>query len=343
MAQVAYVAAELRLADHLAGGAMQVAQLAKATGCHEPSLHRLLRALTAIGLCVELDDGSFAMSEAGRLLDSGSDKTLRSWILWFGRHQWSVWGQLLHTIKTGESARKRMTGSEGLELFDRSTETASLFNAAMVQLTRLVATEVARVCDLSEVRNAVDVGGGHGALLQVLLRENRHLRGILFDRPHAMAGAWDLLQKDVGDRCECVPGDFFAEVPRGYDLYVLKNIIHDWDDERALVVLQNCRDALRPDSRLLIIERILPPRLAPCASHRAVAHADLTMLIGPGGRERTRSEYEALVNAAGLELLDIKPIASGFSILESRARSSCAKKRALHSTPASTSRFPRAP
>jgi hypothetical protein len=317
MTQAAYVAAELRIADHLVGAPMHACELAQATGSHVQSLHRLLRALAALGLCIERDDGSFALSPAGLLLRTNAGASLQSWLLWFGRYQWSVWGQLLHTIRTGEGARKRATGSDGLALFDHDPEAASIFNMAMVQLTGLVATEVARAYDFAGVRQIVDVGGGHGALLEVIFNVHPNMRGVLFDRPHAIEGARKLMrQSGVAHRCEFAAGDFFQAVPPGADLYILKNIIHDWDDERASLILRSCRAAMANSSRLLLIERILPARLEACPSHRAIAHADLTMMLGPGGQERTEAEYCALLRAAGFEPTEIKPTALGYSILE---------------------------
>src|SRR6266404_2952374 len=170
MAQVAYVAAELCIADHLASAPMRVCELAQATGAHTQSLHRLVRALVTLGLCIERNDGSFALSQAGSLLRADAGDSLRSWLLWFGRYQWAVWGDLLHTVRTGEGARKRATGSDGFGLFDRDPDAAPVFNMAMVQLTRIIANEVVRAYDFGRVRKIVDVGGGHGALLEVILK-----------------------------------------------------------------------------------------------------------------------------------------------------------------------------
>lgn len=322
MAQVVYVAAELGLADLLLDGPLQAEAIARASGCHAPSLHRLLRALVVAGLLIETDDGAFALSDAGRCLARDADTSLRPWLLWFGRHQWSVWSGLLDTVRTGESARKRMTGREGMSLFDKDPQAAALFNAAMATLARQVTSEVAERCDMSDVRLIVDVGGGHGVLLEVILRANEQARGILFDRPHVMDGARTLLQRaGVADRCSFVTGDFFVSIPAGGDVYLLKSIIHDWDDERAETILRKCREAMTDNSRLLLVERVVPQRLQACAFHRALSHADLTMMLGPGGRERTSAEYERLLTTAGLRLVDVMPLVSGFSILEiGRAR-----------------------
>ena len=317
MAQVAYVAAELCIADHLASAPMRVCELAQATGAHTQSLHRLVRALVTLGLCIERNDGSFALSQAGSLLRADAGDSLRSWLLWFGRYQWAVWGDLLHTVRTGEGARKRATGSDGFGLFDRDPDAAPVFNMAMVQLTRIIANEVVRAYDFGRVRKIVDVGGGHGALLEVILKGNSDLHGMLLDRPYAIEGARKLLrQAGVANRCDFMPGDFFEAIPPGADLYILKNIVHDWDDERASLILRNCRHAIASGGRLLLVERIVPARLEVSSSHRIVAHADLTMMLGPGGRERREAEFRALLHTSGFELTSVKPISLAYSMLE---------------------------
>jgi hypothetical protein len=317
LAQAAYVAAELRLADHLAAGPMQVNELARATNCHPQSVHRLLRALVTLEICIQQGDGAFALGRSGPLLRSDNADSLQSWLLWFGRNQWAVWGQLLETVRTGESARKRMTGSDGFGLLERNPSTASTFNMAMEQRSRLVAKEVVRHHDFSGVTTIVDVGGGHGVLLEALLSAHPRLRGVLVDRPHAVAGARVLLgQAGVSDRCELLPGDFFESLPAGVDVYLLKNIIHDWDDERASRILRNCHDAMPSGGRLLLIEHVLPARLDASASHRAVVHADLTMMLGPGGKERNECEFRELLQLSGFALVGVKPVALGYSIVQ---------------------------
>lgn len=319
LAQAAYVAAELRLADHLAGGPMQVNELACVTSCHPPSLHRLLRALVTLEICTEQGDGAFALGRSGSFLRADNAESLQSRLLWFGRNQWAVWSQLLQTVRTGEGARKRMTGSDGFEMLERNPNAASTFNMAQVQRTRLVAKEVARHYDFSGVRTIADVGGGHGVLLETVLRANPGVRGVLVDRPHAVAGARVLVeQAGVADRCELVPGDFFDALPAGADVYLLKNIIHDWDDERASRILRNCHVAMPDGGRLLLVEHVLPARLDASASHRAIVHADLAMMLGPGGKERNEHEFRELLRCSGFALAGIKPIGLGYSILEAR-------------------------
>ncbi|HVG51893.1 MAG TPA: methyltransferase [Xanthobacteraceae bacterium] len=317
MSQAAYVAAELGIADYLSNAPQNAHALAKATGAHERSLHRLLRALVSTGLCIEQDDGCFALTPAGALMHSTADESLHSWLLWFGRNQWAIWGHLLDTVRTGESARKRTTGNDGFELLENVSTKAPVFNMAMVQQTRLIGNEVVRAFDFAEKKTIVDVGGGQGALLEVILNANARLHGVLMDRPHAITGARQRFNEaGLLDRCDFVTGDFFAAIPAGAGVYLLKNVIHDWDDERALHILRNCREAMASDGTLLLIERIRPTRIDASPAHRAITYIDLTMMLGPGGQERTEAEFRALLQQSGLMLASIRPMAMGYVILE---------------------------
>ena len=317
MAQAVCVAAELRIADFLADGPKSVSELARVTGSHAPSLHRLLRALASLELCVEHEDGSFGLGPMGSLLRSDSPESLRTWLLWFGKYQWAVWGQLLHSIQTGESARTLVTGSHVFGFLEGSPQAAAIFNDTMLQLTRLVASEVARTYDFGAMQQVIDVGGGYGTLLSAVLERHPHLNGVLFDLPHAIEGARkQLATAGLGDRYSVVAGDFFARIPSGADGYLLKNIIHDWNDTRSASILSNCRRAIPDHGKLLLIERVLPPRFEPTRAHKAIAYADLAMLVGTGGRERTEAEFRNLLRGAGFQLASVKPTAFEFSIVE---------------------------
>ncbi len=318
MAQMACVAAELRIADLLAGGPKHASELAQATKSHAPSLHRLLRALASLELCSERADGSFALSPMGSLLRSDVSNSLRAWALWFGRHHWPVWGNLLHSVKTGESARKLVTGTDGfVGLLERDAETAALFNDTMLQLTRLAASEVARIYDFAGLRRIVDVGGGYGALLAAILEAHPHLHGVLLDLPHAIEGARTQMQeRGLTCRCEFIAGSFFETVPAGADAYLLKDIIHDWNDERGTLILGNCRRAIPSGGRLLLIEQVMPARIEASSAHNSIVFSDLAMLVGPGGRQRTEVEFRALFDACGFRLDKVLVTALGYSILE---------------------------
>jgi orsellinic acid C2-O-methyltransferase len=317
MSQAVSVAAELRIADFLASGRNDVDELARATDTHAPSLHRLLRALTSLELCIEREDGSFALGPMGSLLRTDAPDSLRSWVLWCGKYQWPVWGNLLYSVKTGESARKLSTGTDDFGHLERDSTAAAVFNDAMVELTRLIASEVVGAYDFAGMQRIVDVGGGHGALLAAVLEVHPDAHGVVYDLPHAIEGAKAYLaRKGLAERCERVAGDFFTSVPGGADAYLLKNIIHDWNDERSAVLLRNCRRAMSQTGRLLLVERIMPGRLEASSCHRAVAWADLTMLLGTGGCQRTQAEFRSLLDSSGFILTRVIPTALEFSILE---------------------------
>ena len=317
LSQAAYVAAELGIADHLASGPKDAAELARTTGAHAPSLDRLLRTLTSLELCIEREDGSFALGPMGALLRTDSPDSLRSRFLYWGRYQWPVWGNLLYSVKTGESARNLATGMDGFTHLERDAEAAEVFNRSRVELTRFVAAEVVRAYEFAGMRRIIDVGGGHGALLAAILEEHPDIQGVLFDMQHAMEGARaHLANAGLAQRCECVAGSFFESVPGGADAYVLKSVIHDWNDEQSAVILRNCRRAIPQDGRLLLVERIMPARLEATPRHHAIAQADLTMLLGPGGRERTEAEFRILLQSTGFRSTRFIATALEYSIVE---------------------------
>jgi SAM-dependent methyltransferase len=317
MSQAMSVAADLGIADLLASGPKSADQLAHAAGCDPSSLRRLLRALASADLCNENDDGSFSLTRAGSLLRDDATDSLRYWAIWWGQYLWPEWGNLLHSVKTGESARTLATQTIGLDHLEHDAEAAAIFNRAMTELTRLIAGSVARSYNFSEIRRIVDVGGGYGELLAAILSHYPALSGVLFDRPHAMAGARRLFEAHgISSRCETVAGNFFEFVPTGADCYLLKSVIHDWNDERSLVILQTCRKAVAMDGKLLLVEQIMPDRMEPSLSHQDVARRDLTMLIGPGGRERTEQEFGNLLDAGGFKLKRSIPATLNFFLLE---------------------------
>ena len=317
MSQAAYVAAHLGIPDLLGDGAKSSEELARATGAHPPSLRRLMRALVTIGICREHRDGSYELTPMGSLLRADVVDSLRSWTLYWGGSQWSIWGNLLHSVMTGENSTKLITGIEAFDRLEADPEAAAVFNRAMVELTRLDSATVVRAYDFSAMKRIVDVGGGYGELLAAILRANPAARGVLFDRPHAIEnGRRNLATAAVADRCEFVAGDFFDSIPGGADAYVLKSVIHDWDDERSKVILQNCGRAMHEHARLLLVERIVPLQLAASAAHRAIARGDLNMLVGLGGQERREDEYRALLSATGLQVKAVLPAGPTFSIIE---------------------------
>lgn len=321
MAQIVSVAAELRIADLLAAGPRSIATLAEETVCHPPSLHRLLRALASLDLCIEREDGSFGLTATGDLLRSDSPNSMRCWAMWCGTYMWPVWGNLRHSIKTGESGQRPVFGMEAFEQLEHDAAAAVSFNEAMTDLTRLIAGEMVRAYDFAGTRRIVDVGGGHAALLAAILAAYPDLHGVLFDLPHALDGARArMAELGLLARCELTSGDFFNAVPAGGDVYILKSIIHDWSDARSADILRTCRRAMAPSAKLLLVELIMPEHMQACPRHRTIARTDLTMLLGPGGRERTEAEFRELLDTSGFELVRIVPTEFEFSILDAVPR-----------------------
>ncbi len=315
MAQALRTAAELRLADLMRAGSRSVAELARDTGANEGALRRMLHALCSIGVCHEPDAGVFAVSDLGAALAEDHPGSIRSWVLWWGGPMWSTWRLLPLSVKTGRSARAEELGTSGFDHLDDDPHAAQTFHRALVELTRLAAPGILRACDLSSARLVVDVGGGYGELLRTILNAHGHVRGVLLDREHAIAGARAHLA-GLLDRCELVAGDFFRSIPRGGDAYLLKTVLHDWDDEHALRLLRVCKDAMGPGARLLIIDRLMPERLDATLEHRALARSDLSMLIAHGAPERTRPQFERLLDAAGFVVRRVVPAGGPLWLVE---------------------------
>jgi orsellinic acid C2-O-methyltransferase len=314
--QMVCLAAELGLADLLASGPKRVDELARRTDSHARSLYRLLRALSTLDICAEVD-GAFELRPTGALLRADTEDSLRSWAIVCGRQLWPVWEGLGYSIRTGKSHRELLTGTQGYARFERDPAAAATFNRAMVEITRLVAQAIAREYDFSDMKEVVDVGGGYGELLMAILRMHSGPRGTLFDLPHAIDGAHDRWQASgFADRCTLVAGSFFDSIPKGADAYLLKSVLHNWDDEHCATILSNCHRAMPSHAKLLVVERVMPPRMETSPSHQALARVDLNMLVGPSGRERTEAEFRALLGAAGFRIDAIRSTALDFSIVE---------------------------
>ena len=299
VSQSLYVAAQLGIADLVAGGPRTVEELAAATETHADTLHRLLRALAGVGVFAEDADGRFSITPLAAYLQTGSN-TMRAMAIHMGeRPSWQAWGEFLHTVKTGETAFVHATGQEVFPYYASHPESAAPFNEAMTNYSALVSEAVIRAYDFSSFRKLVDVGGGHGSLLTAILKVNPNAEGVVFDLPQTAEGARERLRAEgLAARCEAMGGDFFASVPAGGDAYILKTIIHDWDEERALQILRNIHRAMPDDGKLLLIETVIPPGNEPSFSKLC----DLHMAVMTGGRERTEKEYGELFARAGFKL-----------------------------------------
>jgi hypothetical protein len=317
--QAIHAAAALGVADVLAAGPKPSAQIARAIGADPAAVYRLMRTLVTLELCTLGEDDAFALTSLGECLRADSRDSVRDWVLLVGGERvWSSWGRLAECVRTGRS----IPDLEGRDSWVDPTEGAqesAVFNRSMVQLTRHLAPAIAFSYDFSPFRTIIDVGGGHGALLPPILKANPNLRGMVYDLPRCADGAKDLIAKvGLADRYTFVAGDFFADPLPKADAYLIKSVIHDWDDERSVKILKNIATAMGPASVLLIVEPIMPDRPGTTPIDGMFAHTDLNMLVVTGGRERTEREFLTLVERAGLRPTRVVPTPATFSIIEGR-------------------------
>ena len=315
--QVIATAVKLGLIDAMASGPASVQALAEAVQAHAPSVDRLLRATASLELCMQNAAGDFSLTPTGSLLRADRADSLCAWAELGGGRIWAQWGRLGESVRTGQSIRKLNLAEDDFSHLDDDAKAAELFNSAMVELTRSVANDVAQSVDFSAARRVVDVGGGYGQLLCSILAANPSLQGVLFDMAHATGQlAPHFEAAGVAYRCELATGDFFKAVPPGADVYLLKSILHDWDDARCLVILRNCRRAMQPAARLLIVERIASDRVSASPHDQAVARSDLNMMVAIGGCERTQAAYAGLLEGADLKLLQVTPLPGPYSVMD---------------------------
>jgi hypothetical protein len=308
---------ELGCAEQLRDGALSVPELAERCGAHAPSLARVLRTVATMGLIKTVAPGTYALTEIGAALcDPGSP--LRLAIPFCAEEAcWYGLGALPQTVRTGRSAFVERHGTL-YEYLAGNPRTGRLFDDFMVARSRPLAAGLAARHDFSDVKTVVDVGGGNGAFLAAILRAYPHLQGVLLDLDHVLGGARELLTAaGVADRCELVAGDYFVEVPRAADVYLLANVVHNWDDEDALRVLRIVRAALPDDGRVLLVDAVLPDDDEPHFGK----DLDIRILsLFGGGKERTRSEYLALLTDAGLAGERVTELAMGLSMVEAAPR-----------------------
>jgi SAM-dependent methyltransferase len=314
IAQALYVVAELGLADLLATRPRTSAELAQAAGAHAPSLYRVLRTLASLGVFVEQEDQTFRLTPLGATLRSDVPGSVRSWALVNCGICWRPYGELLYSVRTGQPAFDRAFGMSVFDYTARHPEAAAIFAQMLIDFHGQEVAAVASAYSLSGVKSVVDVGGGSGNLLAALLEANPTLRGTVFERPSVAEAASQWLHAaGLSHRSDVLEGDFFESVPTGGDVYVLSHVIHDWDEPRCLTLLGNCRRALAPGGRLLIVEIVLPGANEPSPGKLT----DLIMLVNsPRGQERTLDEYRDLLARAGFRLARVVPTASPVSVIE---------------------------
>ncbi|HEY0380428.1 MAG TPA: methyltransferase [Pyrinomonadaceae bacterium] len=320
MTQAVYVAAKLGVADLLAEKPKTIAELAAATETNRHALYRVLRSLASAGIFEETDPKVFALTPLAEPLRADAPNSVRNGIIFMGEEwHWRVWGDMLYSVRAGKPAWGHVHGGEVFDYFAVNPAQAEIFNRAMTDMSVATAPAVVEAYDFSGIGTVADIAGGHGYLLAQVLKANPAARGVLFDVQPVIEGAGQLLEREgVSDRVEKVSGDFFARVPAAADLYMMKSIIHDWDDERAVMILRNVNEAMKRDGKVLLVEVVVPEGNEPHLSKLV----DLEMLVSPGGVERTAREYSDLLSAAGLRLTRIIQTKSPVSIIEAvRGRS----------------------
>ncbi len=314
LSRAIYVAAKLGLADLLKDGPRHSADLAEATQSHAGSLHRLMRLLASAGIFAETASGQFRLAPMGEFLRSDAPGSYRAQALLFaGPFQQRAWSRLLDIVQTGQGS-----SSEALFPFlAKYPEEAAIFNQAMSSGTEAVARAFVAAYDCSSFSTIVELGGGYGSLLGAILKRSPTARGILFDVPDVADAASQRVREDgLADRCEVLAGDFFQAVPRSGDAYILKSVIHDWDDARSTMILANIAQAMEPTGRLLLVEMLLDDRVHQTPWSQIMAGSDLNMLVNTGGGERTEAQFQSLFEAAGFKLTRVVPTQTPWSIVE---------------------------
>ncbi len=310
-----YVAAKLGIPGHLYGGQKTAGELASLTGTHEPSLYRLLRALASVGIFSESDDHTFANTPMSDTLRPDAPNSTLHMTLWMlTEKHWRVYGHLEESIRTGETIWDAVHGEPIFNtLFETDRELGELFNKAMTSFSHQTIPAILDAYDFSQFETAADIAGGYGHLLGAVLQKYPSMKGVLFEVPPVLAGAPAMMDSyGVSDRAELVMGDFYSAIPVKADIYMLKHIIHDWDDEKCRTILGNIRSEMPDGARVLIIDAVVP---GPNEPHFA-KFLDLEMMMLPGGKERTGEEFDKLLDSAGFRMTRIIPTHSPISIIE---------------------------
>jgi ubiquinone/menaquinone biosynthesis C-methylase UbiE len=311
--QCVYVAAKLGIADLLKDGPQSVDELAKRTSSHRASLYRVLRALASLGVFTEEPGQRFALTPTAELLQSDIGGSQRAMATMVGEEHYRAWGELLYSVRTGQTAFDHIYGKPVFEFLSQHPEQAALFDQAMTSVHGRETKAMLEAYDFSAFKSLADIGGGNGTTLCEILSRHAGLHGTLFDLPGVIQrAARTVEQVGLSERVHLVAGDFFESIPSGADAYVLRHIIHDWDDEKSVRILENVRRAMGPEGRLLVVESVIPPGNEPFFGKLL----DVAMLVVPGGQERTAEQYRDLYAKAGFRLARIVPTTQEVSLIE---------------------------
>ena len=316
ISQMLYAAAKLRLADHLAGEPMSAEDLAPAVGVQAEPLYRLMRALAGEGVFAEDEHRRFSLTPMAELLRSDAAGSKHAMAIMLGEEHHAAWGQILYSLQTGKPAFDHVYGKPVFDYLAEHPEAARVFDAAMTAVHGSETAQMLSAYDFSSVKTLADIGGGNGSLITMVLQRYPKLKGILYDIDHVVARAKPRLEAaGVADRCQVIAGNFFESVPKGADTYLMRHIIHDWDEARCIQILKHVRAVLPTGGKLLLIEAVVPMGNEPSFGKLI----DINMLVMPGGKERTADEYKALYAAAGFKLSRIVPTAGAMSLIEGMA------------------------
>lgn len=319
VARLIHVVAKLRIADLLKNGPRTTADLPSAAGVQAAPLYRVLRALASVGVFAEIKDGRFKLTPLAATLRTDVPDSLAGWALMINEPWvWQSWCEVLHGVQTGEVPFLKAHGMGTFEYLEKHPDDLAVFGESMTSLSRTENPAIAAACTFLRHGTLVDVGGGHNSLLATILKANPKLQGVLFDQPSVIASAKKdahVTAKGIAHRCTLEGGSFFESVPKGADAYIMKYILHDWDDTSCVNILENCRAAMNEKGRVLVVDNVIPPGNDPGWGKLL----DLQMLV-IGGRERTQKEFAALFAEAGLKLTRVIPTKCPLSIVEGGLR-----------------------
>ncbi len=310
-----YAAISLNIADHLAPGAKSTAELARASGANEDALYRILRLLASLGIFEEVAPRKFALTPAAELLRKGAPDSLRGMAAFLpDPFHYRVYGEIMHSVMTGKPAGEKALGMPVFEYFEKNPEYSKVFNDAMTSMSAPAAGAAIDAYDFSGIGTLVDVAGGHGEVLMSILKACPDVSGILADLGHVVDGAKSRIAKaGLSERMQTVACDFFQSVPEGGDAYIMKNIIHDWDDERASLILKNIAKAMgAKKGRVILLESVIAAGGTPDFGK----FLDIEMLMLPGGKERTAEEFRSLFERSGFQMTKVVPTKSPLSVVE---------------------------
>ncbi len=317
ISQAIYAAAKFSIADHLKDGPKSVNELAEATSTNADALYRLLRALASKGIFAEGESRQFSLTSLAELLQSDVPGSKRALALMSGDEQFHAWAEIEYSIQTGKIAFEKVYGKPIFDYLSDNPDKARIFDAAMVGIHGRESDAILDAYDFSGIGIVADIGGGNGSQITGILEKHITTKGILFDLPHVIERAKGQIESaGLSDRCELVAGNFFDVIPEDADAYMMRHIIHDWDDEKSLTILRNCHQAMSASAKLLIVESVIPSGNEPFGGK----FLDLVMLLIPGGKERTEDEYRTLLYKAGFELTQVVPTGTEVGIIEAKKR-----------------------